>query len=487
MKFLIFLLAIYKIFTAEEIIPGSDIDESIFQAIEGLTITSEQAIRDILASTDMTYLAYYYVKSSPNSRIGADILSRVAEKLNFLAGILLIDCDDYQTDNQVICKKPEDAKDGFPKMILYVPPEYKYNPYTKQLNEHFTKFYEKNEVSETLIYNFITQNIPSRSIALTSENHETFMSNYALNKVILFTEKPKTPLMWRGLSTYFYDRVALAHVSKDQMALIKKYKISTFPSIIIHQVHEEGAPLDSPIVDIYIGKLDAVDIAKTFEKYSLEEKLYVSARKEKNPDDLKFKAFFKKLNRDDYSAYFKKFPGKKFVVYLSNSDDVPESIKKFNSNTSGFFQFVKFNCKDTFCKDTFKFKTLPQLVMFKYDPKEEIDTQIATAKVLSTGDYESIYREISELYLDGFKVGSMENFQRLVYEATVAKKTPLLYFYNDDQTPLGLYLLSSDPTYKKYIEFIVFENPPKEIVNQFKLKTLPQLVFIIANPEQPDS
>jgi hypothetical protein len=493
MKILIFFIAIiYKTLcehnTTETESTSTERTDDLFYSINGLTVRSEKTIREILSSTDMTYFVYVYLKTSPNSRAGAELVSRVAEKLEFIAGILLIDCDDYETDNPKICERPEGAKDGFPKMFLYVPPEYKYNPYTKEMNEHTIKPYSKNEVSDSLIYNFITQNIPSRSVQINAENHETFMSNFALNKVILFTEKAKAPLMWRGLSNYFYDRLAFGHVGKDQTALIKKYAIQTFPTIIIHQVHDEEAPLETPKYEMYIGKLDAPDIAKALEGYALEEKNYVRAKNMTNPEELKFKVVFKQLNKDNYIEYFKKHEERKYVAFLSNTDDIPESVRRFNKETAGFFNFVKLNCKESFCKEKFNFKTLPQMVLFKYNPQEDLNTQISTGKVLPYAYYDSIYREIIDIFPDEFKPLDHYELQKTIMESATNKKTPLLYFYDDADIPIALRLLSSNPTFRKYVDFIDVSNPPKELLNQFKLKSLPQLLFIvISDPTKPDS
>jgi hypothetical protein len=480
MKFLIFLIAIYKITCEAGENRRPQFDESIFTKIkQAKTIKSETELKELLRTTDMTYLAFHYLKSSENSRLVAGILVSVAEKLNYLAGILLMDCDGYETENQKLCSTPEGVDDGFPKMMLYVPPEYKLNPYTNKVSEHSVKYYDKNEVSETFLYNFISQSIPSKSYGLTFENYDNFISSPGINKVILYTEKPKTPLLWRGLSTYFYEKLAFAHVfTKEQPKLLKG--IDKYPTIVIHQVHEEGVLLDSPIIEKYEGDIDAEKLAIAFEKYALMEK--ISSKKAKEQ-----KAVFKKLTKDDYASYFKKFPDKRFAVYLTETDDIPESVDRFNIEIAGFFQFVKFSCSDNFCKTNLKLKTLPQLVTFKYNAKEDIDSQLSAAKVLPHTDYNKIYKEVTELFLDSFTSAYNDSFQSIIYESITKGKFPILYLYEKGELPLGLYLLSTDANYKKHMDFITFEKPEKDIIRQFKLQQLPQLVFVVADPKEPES
>jgi hypothetical protein len=195
-------------------------DEGVFKAINGLTVLDEEGVNQILKTTDMTYFVYVFSPASINSRKGGVLVAKVAQKLDFLAGIILINCDNFKADKlSYLCEKSPEAQDGFPKMFLYVPPEYKINPYTRKVNEHTIIAYDKNDVSELSIYNFITPHINSRSVALNSDNVEDFLSNPATNKLILFSEKNKTPLMWRGLSNYFFDRLQFGHVEKNQVAL----------------------------------------------------------------------------------------------------------------------------------------------------------------------------------------------------------------------------------------------------------------------------
>lgn len=48
------------------------------------------------------------------------------------------------------------------------------------------------------------KHIGNRAIEITSQNHDVFKSdNVGKPKVLLFTDKAKTPIVFRALSTYF--------------------------------------------------------------------------------------------------------------------------------------------------------------------------------------------------------------------------------------------------------------------------------------------
>ena len=163
---------------------------------------------------------------------------------------------------------------------MYVPPELKFNPYTKELNPHQKLRYAKSDVSDKAIYKFLTRVIISREQKVTNSNYKTFISKPDLNKVILFTNKQNTPLMFRGLSGYFYDRLLIGVVQETEKNLCKKLNITKFPSVMVVQSIENGIELDDPIEIKYNGELNIDHIVPFLEKFALK-KNYISQKKMK--------------------------------------------------------------------------------------------------------------------------------------------------------------------------------------------------------------
>ena len=462
-------------------------DTKVFDDIISFKIKDMNGIQKLLEETDMTYFVYYYKKTSRNSRLGAELLKPISKKLQFLANILMVDCDEVEQKDTAGCQKDPEAADGYPKMELFSPPEYKFNPYTKKLNSHDRKVYEIPQVNENLIYNFITKSIPSRAMKLTPENFENFASNLEFNKVILFTDKAKTPLLFRGLSNFFYDRLIFGEVEKSQQALIKKFKIIHFPTLMIYKTIEDEVHLDEPKLENYEGTINAENIADFLSSAAHAEPL--SLEKVKDRESLKYRNTFKTLQLHQIDDHIRKFSEKRFIVYLNNKEEIPADLIKFNINTNGFFHFININCKagertEQYCKETFKIDDYPTMLLYK-NPERHIIKAFEKSGIVLPNDYHEIEREIYSQFQGNLKEGNPQTFKALTNEAKINKKIPFVYLH-EGEIPLGLYLLSTEEKYLKYIDFVVYEHPPQEFLNNLKIKKLPQMIILLITEENTD-
>ena len=129
----------------------------------------------------------------------------------------------------------DDMEDEFYRIEMFVPPQYKYNPYTKELNKHQKLQYAKSDISDKALYKFLTKVIISREQKVNNENFDNFKLRADLNKVLLFTNKKASPLMFRGLSGYFYDRLHFGVVQDTEKALCERLNIKTFPTLMVIQ------------------------------------------------------------------------------------------------------------------------------------------------------------------------------------------------------------------------------------------------------------
>jgi hypothetical protein len=152
-----------------------DPGEEIFSKIKVQNIKTHVELESLKNTTDMTYFVYYYKKTSKTSRMIAPILIQLANKLEHIAEILIVDCDQETFKNVKYCEHTDQTKDVFPRMMVLVAPEFRFNPYTKKLN-HYTEFpLEGSQVSESILFNFITKYVLSRATKLTSSNIDTFL------------------------------------------------------------------------------------------------------------------------------------------------------------------------------------------------------------------------------------------------------------------------------------------------------------------------
>ena len=217
--------------------------ESEFKKLPGKRFKTEEEIQLFLAQSDMAILAFYYKKESYKSKEVAKNLKLVYNKLQYLVEFILVDCDKSKVE---LCKKTEedDIDDEFYRIEMYIPPQYKINPYTSEINTYQKLQYRKTDVSDKALYKFLTKIIISREENVSNRNFETFKGKSDLNKVLLFSNKMTSPLMFRGLSGYFYDRLAFGFVPSSEKKLCQKLNITIFPTIMVIETYKNGKAIN---------------------------------------------------------------------------------------------------------------------------------------------------------------------------------------------------------------------------------------------------
>ena len=459
--------------------------------LPGHKFTTEDEIKSFLNKVDVTVLVFYYKKESDKSNEVAKNLKVVYSKLQYLIDFILIDCDQSHMDE---CKQTDDdMEDTFYNIEIYVPPEFKYNPYTKELNPHQKRKYTRSEITDKAIYKFVSKLIISREQKVTNENYENFKLRADLNKVILFTNKKTTPLMFKGLSGYFYDRLHFGVVHDTEKTLCENLGIKKFPTVMIIQTIEDGVIVDEPIDIIYDGDLGVENLVKFLEKYSLKEKLYISRKNDKVEDEKNLNYFFK-LPAEKAMDFFKKKIDKEVIFYFDNKvkdgkityDNLSDDIKEFNAETHGYFLFGYIDCtgeeKEKICKSSFKNKDFPNMVLYR--PEKEVKEKISKGTELPL-EIENIRREINILFEPNVKTANPMNFQVMLTESVTNKKVSLLYLF-DGNIGLGFSLLTQKEMFKDLFDFIVMDNPPAEIKKQLQCNHLPYISIIIPDDTRVD-
>lgn len=509
-------------------------EPEVYKKIMAVKIRALNVLYKMLNETDNPTFAYFYTKTSKNSEIGASMMEMITEKLDFLVNFVLIDCDDFNPFDYKYCVKDPEAKDGFPRMVIYKQPEYRYNPYTKK-RVHFTEeIYHQKEVREATIYNFITSFITGKSMKLNSENIEPFLNNNNFNKVLLFTEREETSILYKGISSFFYDKLIFGEIHKNNRALIKRFNVKTFPTILVYVTQEDNMFLDEPRIELYDAGIGSRYMVYFLGQFALKEKMYLTVEKEKtNLEELKYKVSLKDLNKENYQKYLEKFVSKRFIIYLTEDEEVakfnpyknnnnnntqseneeenvkrfteeeqqehlrkvmkenikeiPVDLKKLSKNTNGFFLFSRFNCggkNKEFCESTFNIEKFPALLLIhktvkieENKPTDNINERLKRPIKLSL-DYDTMEKEILNEFPRNVNSMNAQNIGTFLQEATRNKVTPFVYFH-EGKLPIGLHLLSHENLYKKYLQINEFSNPQDEIMKNFQLKKIPSAVFLV--------
>ena len=467
--------------------------ESEAKTLPGKKFSTQEEISNYLKKTDLTLLVFYYKTESEKANEIAQNLKVVYSKLQYLVEYIIVNCDNNRMEE---CTNTEDdlADEEFYRIEVYMPPQYKYNPYTKEMNSHQKLQYAKSDISDKALYKFLTKTIISREQIVTNENYEVFKSKSNMNKVILFTNKKSSPLMYRGLSGYFYDRLALGLVYHTEKSLCEKLKIEKFPTIMVIQSIEDDVIMDDPVEIFYDGKMDTENIVNFLEKYALKEKLYLQQGERKKTGGEKLSVYFNKLTAEKAMNFMKRKKDKEIIFYYDNNvpngkityDNLSEDIKEFNSETHGFFNFGYVDCtgeeQEKLCKSNFKIKEFPNMVLYR--PDEDIKDKISKGYELPM-ETSNIRREINMLFESDVKAANAVNFQYMLGESVQKRRIALLYLF-DGNINLGFSLITQKKIFSDFIDFIVMDNPPDEIKKQLQVNSLPYLSIIIPDETRTD-
>lgn len=307
--------------------------------INGVKIRSKAHLTKLLNETDSTYMLYYYSKQSNNSIIGAAQLQMIDRKLDYLAKILFIDCGEVEADEFPICRGSGGSQeyDYFPRIRLLIPNAVKFNE-AKEIIPHREIGFNKEFVSDKTMYEFITENIISFSVRLNSKNFQILEKQTFFNKVVLFTEKDSTPLIYRGLSNFFYDRIVFGEVGKNETELCNRFNVTKFPTILV--LENNFFSKEDFIAHKYEGMMFIGDLKAFIEKYAYKEKHYMVRLSEMNA--IRNKVNF--LDKINYDEFFEENKMDKKIVYFHEDDhdyndefSVPEDIKGFIDITKYYF------------------------------------------------------------------------------------------------------------------------------------------------------
>jgi hypothetical protein len=358
-------------------------EKDVFSKLNVFRIRSEQELGYMTELLDFAVLQFFYVPYSASSKRVAEELIKVNSRIDGLAVIAAINCDEFEPLDFKHCKRNSYSTDSFPRLRLFSPPEKRYDPATKKLKRHYDISYTEKEMKETDIFNFISQNIPNLSISLTNFSMPPFLKSDAMNKAILFTDKHYPGVLFRGLTNNFHDKILFGTVHQNEIELCEKYNITEFPTLMVYQTQSRDHQMFEPEIHMY--KYNVYNVAKIIEfldPFALPEKRYTTAMRgipEETGEDLAREMELMEIDKENYIRFFEKYGHKKIMVLFHTKNKLKVSVKKYLYESHGYFINVFFNCKGDkdFCLNTFGIKEYPTLRLFDkntYTSKNSTET-----------------------------------------------------------------------------------------------------------------
>ncbi len=402
-----------------------------------------------IKDSETTYFLFYYHPDSENSKQGIKFLREIVPKLEYLAEVLLVNCQASDYAERSVCAKPKEVKDGFPRMVVLIPPKVKFNPYTKKPNSYVEKKYTEQEVSPKSLYKFITDNIPDFSVHLNNENIDDFLNDYEFNKLILFTDKETTPLLYRGLSGYYYDRVKFGLVKSNQKDINLRFQIRQYPTLLFYNVVDEGLILFNPSVDIYNGSTEAKSLVEALSYTALSEKKYMKEKTEVKNEQIdekqESKKYFgiKNLTSELIEHYVSRSLNRPMIIILRNKKGLNKGVVEFARKNAGYLSFLNIDCQNKqtkeFVEEKMKAKCPEEnknhyyyFVSDEIEEKEiKIEDIIKKSKVLEKYSYKELEKLIVKKINSTVKEIISQDYDATKKSIVEDGKTVLVYLYED--------------------------------------------------------
>lgn len=432
-------------------------------SLSSALFTSPSTIQHILSkdlslkleNPDYMILTIIHDEYSTGSMVLSKVLEDLVPKYSNYIVFLAISCE----REEFLCNK--NIMNSLPVFQGYIPGGF--NPYTSKVLIHERPYEGKITLKD--ISNFFKENIPYLGDFIDSDSNEEFLALEG-NKVLLFTNKDKVPLIFRGLSSKYRDRFEFGVIWQNQTLLVKEYGIRKFPALIV---------VEGDDVVEYEGKIDFDDISGFLEKYKGDERRPQKERrffsnKAAMGMEKKFPEFpIVDLDRNNYARYVLDSSGV-YLVHFFKDKASPEweDIKK---DYNGIVKLANFNCK---AKEEFEVcqemgvKKYPSIRVFPVNRKKK-------SFELSFDSRNDIEEEISrELHYDitNIQESTAKTFISVVNEESkigiilLAEGNPLLHFK----------ALASEKSFKDFVKFGNFKKPRDIALSVFSVKNYPSII-----------
>ena len=399
-------------------------------------------------------------------------LRDVTDKLSNYVRFVSFDC----SSEPGVCA--EGILKDLPAVNMFIP-----NKSYKSLKDRMTEKPYVGLINGKEIGEAITKEIPYLGEVLDTENFDSF-AELDGNRVILFTNKENVPIIYKGISMKFRDRIRIGVVLANSTEIGQQYEVTDYPTILLLQ--------DSNKIK-YRGKQEFEDISKFIKDYASDEKIYQIALNEpeespEEPNDAEPETEsqdpetpetpeqpevpkYIKVNESSLNEELEKLPGFGLVhfhraVSLKYFESIPERFK-------GIATLLDFDCTDSSYCDSFQ--SLPSIRFFPSLHKP-IDLSPKTLEDLEDRVAREVRSEYSTITARG-----VNDMLRSIYPS--GKVVSLLISKNS--VPLSFKFLSSDPNLQHFTRFIHLNAEAQELTEFFDLPRFPVVLTIFqANAKQ---
>jgi len=263
----------------------------------------------------------FYKNEGANERLSKEI-TNVSDKLRGFVKVGSVNCE--IEENESLCITEEVTE--YPQINVYYPAPgeggskgvikksrivYQGPKKAKFIAEYATKS----------IVSLVAPIIGGETVTNTKINYNAFLSVKTYPKLVLCTDKPETPLLFRALSLEYFGKLILGEISHTEKELIEKLNVTKFPTIFYYE-----AESNEPILFEGKGNHDGI-VAFIEEREKITKENAEKAKKQEQlydpmPEEIKTQEdLLKCINGYGVCA----------ISILSYEPDFEESVKQHNS------------------------------------------------------------------------------------------------------------------------------------------------------------
>lgn len=284
-------------------------------------------------------------------------------------------------------------------------------------------------------------------------------------KVILFSDKKAEPLIYKGLSMEFHEKllfgnynivfitniyyylIFIGYVNSKQTDLCKRFGITKFPTLLVVENIENEMVNEDADYTFYKGALKIDEIISFLNKFALREKRYISATRggiQSLEEKVKIENYkLKELNSTNYVNWFVDLHSHDNVFIYFGKDSpfknisqyMPYETKKILKSLHGHYHQGYMNCDDEantkICSQFFVQKSWPNLVYYGPIKDNDLEHRCKSGQSYPTASHNTLRQMLIDKNQGFVSSGDSTTFGGNIKVALTNNKAIIYHLFND--------------------------------------------------------
>ena len=331
----------------------------------------------------------------------------------------------------------------------------------------------------------ITKEIPYLGEILDSSKILEFLNREG-NKTVLFTNKDQVPLIFKGISSKFRDRLEIGVVFENNSEIIQDFDVSEYPTLLAF-AEEQDVP------DKFKGRHEFKDLVRFLQSYARIEKKIVEIEdqeeqeesiQEDQPESEQVQETVPELKyisvqEENLEEEIQK--SSKMVLVHFHGEIDSEDWEKIQEKLEGIVTILDFNClNNDFCESN-SITSLPSLRLYSSFSKYS-DYPSKSLKSLEKQIFKDLKTEYSTITAKNIK----DQINSIYYSGKV-----LCLLISKDSVPLAFKYLATRSNLQNFVKFVHLNADSQSVTDFFELPRYPVVLNIFhtdlkRNPQSMD-